>query len=684
MTDRQLPLSTNGKVIPGVCICNGIILSTALLIGFGIFRYLLPERTLEYSGPRALADHFFATGLLIGVLLIGGGLGLKISRWLRILPLSYLETIVFAVPMGLGVIAYGILALGLLGLLEAQYFILWFVILFFWSFQDWWELTLTGTNTLREAIHTFKRINIGKKLLLVAFILIFTLTMFQALTPPWDYDGLMYHLQGPHLFLDTGKLVSLPDNWSANGPLTTEMLYMLGLRFGSDTFAKLLHMSYAILLVIATFTFGRRFLGMPAGWIAAAILVGIPIFPVWASLAYADMAWALYEFLSVYALILWIKTQRREWVVVSALMMGFALGSKYLALGSAGILGLVVIWGSRKQGLKHIIQNAAIFGGVALLVGSPWYLKNWVWSGNPVYPLYFGGLGWPAERVQLLMTYLNGFGAGHRVSDYLLLPWNVYAHNKSFSTFLGSIEIPSLLFPLLLLYPFVRHKKYIHILLFIVLMRLVIWGVGSHQIRFLLPAFPGLAILMTSLLIGIGKANPRNRRGEILTAGLIGGVIVATIIYSLIFINMVRPFAVLWGSESKIQFLNRRVADFQAVSYIQEQLSPGERVQLLWDGRGYYCDERCIPDTDHGKWTLMTIAANFELSTLAHMLHESGITHLLFSIEDMDFILQHDPSGENYKAAKYFLNEFRNLCTELVYSDQGTYVYKITCQGINQ
>ncbi len=71
----------------------------------------------------------------------------------------------------------------------------------------------------------------------------------------------MYHLQGPRIFLNSGKILPLADIWGANGPFTIEMLYMFGLRFGSDTFAKLLHMSYAILLVMSTFTFGRRFLG---------------------------------------------------------------------------------------------------------------------------------------------------------------------------------------------------------------------------------------------------------------------------------------------------------------------------------------------------------------------------------------------------------------------------------------
>ena len=195
-------------------IAGRILLLGTLLFVFGIFRYIFPERSMDYTGVRALSDGFFALGLLALILLLGGGVGLKIIRWLRVLPLSYLETIVFVVPIGLGVFSYGILALGLLGLLEAQYLILWFAILFIWSSREWWELASTGTNKLREAFRTIKRINIGKKLLLLSFLLIFILTVFQALTPPWDYDGLMYHLQGPRLFLDSGKILPLPDTWA--------------------------------------------------------------------------------------------------------------------------------------------------------------------------------------------------------------------------------------------------------------------------------------------------------------------------------------------------------------------------------------------------------------------------------------------------------------------------------------
>ena len=60
----------------------------------------------------------------------------------------------------------------------------------------------------------------------------------------------MYHLQGPRLFLEAGRILPLPNTWGANNPFTLELLFMFGLRFGSDNFAKLLHLSFALLLVM--------------------------------------------------------------------------------------------------------------------------------------------------------------------------------------------------------------------------------------------------------------------------------------------------------------------------------------------------------------------------------------------------------------------------------------------------
>src|SRR5262249_36287380 len=104
-------------------------------------------------------------------------------------------------------------------------------------------------------------------------------------------------------------IVLLPEVWQANGPATLNMLYLIGLGLHSDVSAKLLHLSYGILLGLATFAAGKRYVGPNGGWLAVAILLGMPILPFWASWAYTDMAWALYEFLALYVFILWVENR---------------------------------------------------------------------------------------------------------------------------------------------------------------------------------------------------------------------------------------------------------------------------------------------------------------------------------------------------------------------------------------
>ncbi len=652
---------------------------TIVLILFSLFRYFIPERSLDYIGINGLANTFFTIGLLIFVLLIGVGMGQKIIRVLKIEPSSFLENLVFCIPIGLGLFSYCIFALGLSSLLHIRYFILLFIITLYWSCNEWWELLILGKNKINNAVKDFSRLKFWKKSLLLIWVFILGLTFLQALTPPWDYDSLMYHLQGPKTFLNVGKIVLLPDNWGANGPFTLEMLFMFGLRFSSDNFAKLIHLSYTILLVIATYIFGRKFFNRENGWLGMAIMIAMPIFPIWASIAFIDMGWALYEFLAIYALFIWFEKRQQKYLLLSGIMSGLAIGSKYIGLGNVAIMGLAIIWYTRKQGFKVILQNTLIFGLTASLIGSPWYIKNLILAGNPVYPFYFGGAQWPMERVGFFLDYLNSFGVGHRWVDYLLLPWNLYAHYQYFTSFMGTIEIGSFLFPFIIFYPFVQKSKFSNTLFGLIILRFIIWSIGSQQIRFLLPIFPGLSILSASVILQLFNLPIFKNLGRLFWISLIEGVTIATLIYSVIFFVNVKPFDVVIGRESKYSFLSRKTPHFSSSLFITEKLNENDKVFFMWDGEGYYCDKKCIPDPEHDQWTRLVSSANYSVSEVTRLLLEKGITHLLYS-KDYFFIGLHDQLSNNTKAYNFFSEKYKKLCTEKIYNNDWIDIYKITCQ----
>jgi hypothetical protein len=99
---------------------------------------------------------------------------------------------------------------------------------------------------------------------------------------------------------------------------------------------------------------------------------------------------------------------------------------------------------------------------------------------------------------------------------------------------------------------------------------------------------------------------------------------------------------------------------------------------MMWDGRGYHCDERCLPDADQSNWTRM-IGPTSDPLGVAAQLQAKGVTHLLLNREDLKFLLKHDPSGRTKRAAEFFHKVFLPACADEVYRDSYMLVVKIDC-----
>ncbi|HMK07593.1 MAG TPA: glycosyltransferase family 39 protein, partial [Anaerolineales bacterium] len=529
--------------------------------GLGMMRLVSPERGLEATGPRALLDAAFAIGLLWAVLYTARGVGRLILRRLSLGSIDPTLGMVFAVAAGVGVLAYGVLALGLLGLLRTGFI---FAFLYAALFVGWRE-TVAHSADWGDAWGPFRRLPIGLRLALGVAAAILMLSLLQALTPVWDYDGLMYHLQGPRLFLEAGGIRLLPNLWQANGPLTAEMIYLVGLAAGSEVFAKVFHWAVTVVLLLATFAVARRHLGNTVGWLAGGILLGVPILPIWGSLAYADAVWALFEFLAIAAYLEWRTTLRERWLIVAGGMLGLALGAKYTALPLLSILFLAVLLDSRGGTVSGRFRSSVLLSAAALVVASPWYVKNLVLAGNPVYPFLLGGPGWSADRLAMLMTYLDSFGTGRSAVATLLLPLHLLTQRAAFGTFMSRLDIPNPIFLVAVAVPFLGRDHPFRPLAWIALARFAAWAVGTQQTRFLLPLYPVLSLL-SAAVIEAWVVHPRARPWRRLAAtGIVAGLVAVTMAYQVIYLGSDRALGVVIGTEAKDSFLERSVYDYAAL-----------------------------------------------------------------------------------------------------------------------
>jgi len=165
-----------------------------------------------------------------------------------------------------------------------------------------------------------------------------------------------------------------------------------------------------------------------------------------------------------------------------------------------------------------------------------------------------------------------------------------------------------------------------------------------------------------------------------LTAAIVGGMVVTTLVYVSLFTWRTGAAKVVFGGETRADFLARSVYDYGAMRFIQTRLPLEARVLHLWDGQGYYCDERCVADAGQVQWVFVYQSGRTVDGVVAE-LSARGITHFLLDLEGLNFMLRHDPRGTHLGAARFFLDQFQPACAESIFEEPLVRLYRFTCSA---
>ncbi len=206
-----------------------------------------------------------------------------------------------------------------------------------------------------------------------------------ACAPEVAWDAMVYHLRVPSLYLLRGGIHPVPEIFPSYFPFTGETLFVLARAAGGDPAARLLHAAAWIAAGFAVGGLAVRLHGAPAaGWARAAFLT-IPFGMAIGSRAYVDGFLVLPLVAGLEAVMAPGGALRAGW------LGGAAFGAKYL--GGAGAVVIFAMTLARRG------RRAALLTAVAgIAAGSWWLTRNWLWTGNPVYPVIFGGPRWtPAD-----------------------------------------------------------------------------------------------------------------------------------------------------------------------------------------------------------------------------------------------------------------------------------------------
>jgi hypothetical protein len=360
--------------------------------------------------PFALGNIFLDLLVAFWVTIIALGLGFYPLRKLIPTAFSTIDEALFSMGIGFGFLGLLVLFLGLFGLLETRIFLLLMVV-----------LSILTAKSLRNII---RRIQFPQTrviiLLFIALTLLLTLSL--SMLPPTDWDGLFYHLTGPQEYLQAGRIEANVDIPHLNFPSSFEMLFLLAMNLRGDVSAVLLHFVFALMLVGLVYSIARDLYRLTNPWLSVLFLLAMPMFTSLASWAYNDLALAFYEVGALYLLIIWhtknhnkaqsngdaenldrvggvSAVNRTSQVILglSGLFAGFSMGLKYTSFVIPLTLAALIAWWMWRKP-RDMFRSLLVFSAIAVMAAAPWYLKNIMFTSNPVYPFVFAGENWDDFR----------------------------------------------------------------------------------------------------------------------------------------------------------------------------------------------------------------------------------------------------------------------------------------------
>jgi hypothetical protein len=471
------------------------------------------------------------------------------------------------------------------------------------------------------------------------------------LLPPTDWDAISYHLALPKLYVEAGRLTYVNFMLAANWPLNMEMLFALALLLGSDIATHLTMLGFTALLALGLLLAARRHFGDDrAGAIAVALFLTVPMVKRLGGLALIDVAMGLYVLAAGLCFARWREGRRWPWLLLCGAFCGLAAGSKLMGGGFAILYGLLFLWdegarwiaarrAGRDQGVAGaFLRHALIFGLAGLALVGPWYLRSALNTGNPVWPFayhLFGGRDWDDLGDEYNMQLMTSTWAREQLPRNPIglaqSFWVMLTRPEDIGDYRGGLGQPILIGAVAALALVIRAPSLVRQLLFVAAGFWALWFfLVSHQVRFLLPVAPLLALVAAWAFVRllVRRRSPAVRMGAM--------------VMLLLFLSAEWPWTYgperalftarlpyLRGEQTRQAYIDSRVDVMPLFRFANAEL-PEDALALMlpYETRGYYLERRYLW-AHPASQRVIRFEQHESAEELLATLRGLGVTHLI-------------------------------------------------------
>ncbi len=309
---------------------------------------------------------------------------------------SFLRTTVMVTLIVATLITCSVILLGMIGFLNFKATIIFHTVLAGTVFALW------GIPAIRQWKNIFEDeelvrpdwmllASVFSPVAIIAFVRFFN-AVFQV---PVEYDNLAYHLPFVVDWMQKGHIWDVYYSAYA-GPLgyypSNFELFDLWvmLPFNSDLLVNMLNLPIFLILPLLLYKVARNFtVGHKASLLVVALFMVLPVTLRQLGTPLVDLYFCFTFLLSLFFYQEYRKSHSLVDIGLAGLALGLFMGTKYLgiiyALPLVLLYAITALWVERKR-LSRFFLGALVFALTATATGGFWYIRNWIDSGNPIFP----------------------------------------------------------------------------------------------------------------------------------------------------------------------------------------------------------------------------------------------------------------------------------------------------------
>ena len=508
-----------------------------------------------------------------------------------------------------------------------------------------------------------------------------------ATIPPTFYDELVYHLVIPQRALATGGLLTVPWAHYTLMPHASDLLLAWGMVLGDDLGARAIQFALWVMCFLAVWAI-VEVMARPrdAAWAPSFIACAFAASPmVWflGTLSFTETSQAVGLLCSA-VVIAAVPAQRYSWLALG-LMLGLVASSKLSGLywvAAALVAARVAEWP------LAALSRAAV---IALLTVTPWWIRAFVHTGNPVYPMFYGLLGgqpWSAEsQARLLADLPYGTPGSLGGMGLVRLPLDLVLHPERFGSAsdVGALAVLSTcgLLALPVASRLVGLRGHARLLgdaaAVFVLVAGAGWVMTTPTARFFAPAFLLALAVLAGLCVQFRKTVQGFALVLLLAAG-VGGAWQFINQHTAVFSSV----NVALGREKGDAYLARVLDHWPAARFVRETLPPDARLLFIGETRPYYFSRNAVaphPIDAHplSRWVHEETSAE----SLIRRLTAEGITHVVLNVHEFRRVREkYGVLAFSDDAAPEDERRLRELpkALRLLYAANGVYVFEVPRQ----